>query len=585
MSGSAPSVEAARHLVDGLVASGVRHACITPGSRSTPLTVAFARHPGAKAWLHLDERSSSFFALGLARALRAPVALVCTSGTAAANFHPAVAEASLSRVPLVVLTADRPPRLREAGAEQTIAQAGMYGPHVRWAHDLPVPVGAPLEERVLRSVAARGVRTATGPLPGPVHLNVPYEEPLIDSPVVASRDLAAGVEAADSGSTPAAPRSLPASSEVEAAAAAIEESRRPLIVAGPETGGLPPGPMAALADALGAPLIADPLSGLRTGPHDRSHVLEAADALFRDPRVAEARPDAVIRFGGRPTSKPLNLFLAGLEDAPQILCDVPGSWRDPDAAAGRIITGDAGPAAEALARTLAGAASEDGWLEAWLGRDGRARKSLAQSARSFAEPFEGRVFLELGEVAPPEATIMAGNSMPVRDMDAFLAGSAKPLNLVANRGANGIDGVVSSALGAAAAGRRPVYLVIGDLSFYHDLNGLWAAGRHGLDITVVLVNNDGGGIFHYLPQAEHDDIFEEWFVTPSGLDFEPVVKMYGGCFLRPEGWDEFRRAIDPAVARGLRVVELRTDRTANLGMHREAWAKAGEAAWGRSDRG
>lgn len=570
MSGAMPSAEAARDLVDGLASAGLSHVCITPGSRSTPLTVAFARHSKIKAWLHLDERSSSYFALGLARALNAPVALVCTSGTAAANYWPAVAEANLSRIPLVVLTADRPPRLRDVGAEQTIGQVGMFGSNVRLSQDLPVPTGGPGESAVLTSWAGRSLRAAMGPLPGPVHLNAPYEEPLIDS--------ADSKESGDVGALVGRAPQIPAAADIEAAAAVIHGRRRPLIVAGPESGGLEPGPLLALADQLDAPVVADPLSGIRTGKHDRTRVMDAADALARDPRAIGSAPDVVIRFGGVPTSKPLNQFLAAIEGASHVLCDLPGSWRDPLALADVVVSGDASIASVMLSERLTGFDTEPAWFSDWMRRNDAARKTIQAAALEFTEPFEGRVFIELEEAVPDGATIFAGSSMPVRDMDAFLAKSAKSLSLVSNRGANGIDGVVSSALGTAAADRGPVFLVIGDLSFYHDLNGLWAAGRHRLDLTVVLVNNDGGGIFHYLPQASHSDVFEEWFGTPSGLDFAPVVGMYGGSYELAKDWDEFRRAIR-APSKGLRVIEFRTDRARNVEMHYEAWRRAAAAAW------
>lgn len=572
---SVPSEAAGRAFVDALVAAGVTDACITPGSRSTPVTVALARHGGVNAWLHLDERSSAFFALGMARATGRAVAVVCTSGTAAANFHPAVAEANLSRVPLVVCTTDRPPRLRDVGAEQTIPQPGMFGTNVRWASDLPVAVGAPGEDAVFAAAAVRAVRTALGPLPGPVHLNLPFEEPLIGAAADATRG--ERNTACAQGPVTATPLA-PGFAEIEAAVAQLRGCRRPLIVAGPETGGLPAGAVTRLARALDVPIFADPLSGLRTGPHDRSRVLDAYDALVRDPRADGLAPDAVVRLGGVPTSKALNQFLDRHRAAAHVVCDAPGSRRDPQALATAMITGDPGLSCDALAEALDGTGSESGWLDGWVARDRRARAALREAARCFDEPFEGRVVVELQDLLPAGATIFAGNSMPVRDLDSFLETHDKPLTCLANRGANGIDGVTSTALGVAAAGKGPVYLLIGDLSFYHDMNGLWAALRHGLDLTVVLVNNDGGGIFHYLPQAGHDDVFETWFGTPSGLDFAHATQLYGGHHSVAHDWEGFRAAVAPGP--GLRVVEVLTDRARNVAMHRTAWQAAGQAAWG-----
>lgn len=555
--------------VDSLAKHGVEHVCITPGSRSTPLTIAFATQPAIKPWLHLDERASAFFALGLAKASGRPVALVCTSGTAAANFHPAVAEAHLSGVPLIVCTTDRPPRLREVGAEQTMPQPGMFGTSARYAQDLPVPYGAAYEHDFFAAVGMRAVREALGPYPGPVHLNFPFEEPLIGA---ASR----AVRPAPASQPISAARIAPPADEIDAAVAALRGAQRPLVIAGTEITGHARAAIAALAAAMGAPLLADPLSGLRTGSHDRSHLISAYDAFLRDPRAAtELAPDAVVRFGGRPTSKALNQLLEACR-APQVLCEPWGSWRVGPVSMERVVPGDIAWSALALAERLESAPLA--WLERWRLMDEAASHSMRASTTGAQELFEGRVFVELQDSLPDGATVFAGNSMPVRDLDSFTRSSDKNLRFIANRGANGIDGVTSTALGLAAISAGPTVLVIGDLSFYHDLTGLWAAKRHGIDLTVVLINNNGGGIFHYLPQATHDEVFETWFGTPADLDFEHATRLFGGEHQVIKDWDSFRTAI-MARQPGLRVLELRTDRTANTRLHREAWAKAAAATW------
>lgn len=566
-----PAELAGRAFVEALVEAGVTDACITPGSRSTPLTAALVRHGAVKPWLHLDERSSAFFAFGLARTTGRPVAVVCTSGTAAANFHPAVAEANLSRVPLIFCTTDRPPRLRDVGAEQTIPQPGMFGSNVRWSADLPVPVGTPGEDDTFAAAARRAVRSSLGPLPGPVHVNLPFDEPLIGP--VDARPWSGSARPPGHLDPPPLP---PPAADIERAVAALHDARRPLVVAGPESRGLPAEPILRLADALGAPVLADPLSGLRAGTHDRSRVVDAYDALARDPHIDAYAPDAIVRFGGVPTSKALNQFLARTRPRAHVVCDAWGAVRDPPALATAVVCGDPALACEALLASGSTSRADPDWCETWIARDRAARAALRQAALSFAEPFEGRIVIELEELVPPGATIVAGNSMPVRDLDAFFASTDKPITCIGNRGANGIDGVVSTALGVAAAAAGPVFLVIGDLSFYHDMNGLWAARRHGLDLAVVLVNNDGGGIFHYLPQAGHADIFEDWFGTPSGLDFAHATRMYGGCHAVAGDWETFRTALGPGS--GLRVVEVRTDRGRNVEMHRAAWSAAIAAA-------
>lgn len=589
-SSTASAEQAVRTFTRQLRRSGVQHVVIAPGSRSTPLTLAFARDEGFRAWLHLDERSAGYFALGLARQLREPVALVCTSGTAAANFMPAVVEAYLSRVPLVVLTADRPPELYDVGANQTIDQARMYGTHVKWATSMPIADGSEALLRQAAATAARAATTAAAAPAGPVHINVPFREPLLDGgpplPLLEGEGLV--VAAAE----PARP-----SGDVLAQLIPMCLGRG-IIVAGPEAYGLPAEAITDLARLLGWPVLADPLSGLRAGRHRQGHVIEAYEALLRVPEfVAAARPEVVLRFGAMPTSKPLMQYMAGLHEATQVIVDVTGGWRDADASGAIYVRADAGAfcshlgAAMARRRPTTGTGAADDpmrgaapppdrdWLDLWTSANHATRLALREALDAIDEPFEGRVPVELASALPAGSTLVVGNSMPVRDMDAFFPLVPRDVRVVGTRGASGIDGVVSTAAGAAAGGTGPVVLTIGDLSFFHDLNGLWALRRHGLSLTVVLVNNDGGGIFHFLPQAEAaPDQFEAWFGTPHGLEFRGAVEMHGGRFETIEatrGWEPQLRA---AIGRkGLTVLELRTERRRNVVLHRQVWAHVAKA--------
>ncbi len=568
MSVARANTEAARALIAGLAARGVRHAVVTPGSRSTPLVFALADQSALQPWLVIDERSAGFFALGLARARREPVAIACTSGTAVANLFPAIVESNLSRIPLIALTADRPPRLRDVGAAQTIDQVHIFGRQVRWSVDLPVPGPAATVATAWRQAGLRAVEAALAGLPGPVQVNAPFDEPLVEEPATHPGRWEPEAGPLDARSA------CPSPSDLAAAAAAVEAARRPLIVAGPETGGLPRQALGALAEAMGAPILADPLSGLRTGPASLRHLLDAYDAWLRS--VAPPAPDLVLRFGAAPTSKALNQFLASWSAAEQILIDLPGGYREPNGVGVALLSADAATAAEALRRQPCRA--EPGWLEAWQSADRAARAALDATSRSEEGLFEGRVFTELRDLLPAGAALVAGNSMPVRDLDDFFGCRAEPLEIVANRGANGIDGVVSSACGAAAAG-QPTVVVVGDVSFLHDLNALWAAREHAVPLLIIVVNNDGGGIFHYLPQAAHEGAFERWFATPPHLDVARSAALFDLPFTRAGGWAEFREAVcrwlgGPQPA----VIELRTDRAANVAMHRRAWAAAGAAA-------
>ena len=554
-------------LVDQLVQAGVRHFCACPGSRSTPLAIKLAQHPSVRLWMHLDERSAAYFALGMARAGRAPVGLVATSGTAAANFLPAIVEAFYARVPLVVLTADRPHELRDCGAPQTIDQVGLYGKHVRWFFDLAEPDAELDRRRHVRSLAARAVATATAEPAGPVHLNCPYREPLLPEPADDRLGPSDRVVSVASG------RRAPAADVTARLARELSDEPRGLIVCGPQDDPDLPEALAGLARRLGYPLLADPLSGVRCGPHDRALVLDAYDASLRDLDLATAlAPRVVLRFGATPTSKSLLLYLERLAGARYVLVDGGGGWNEPSHLASDVLHVDGALLARALSQALP-ERRPAAWLDEWLTVDRATRRALNEYLAGVHEPFEGKVFAELAGLLPNGATLYAGNSMPVRDLDAFFPAGPARVRLLSNRGANGIDGVVSSALGASAVSTPsgPTVLAIGDISFYHDLNGLLAARQHRLDLTVVLLNNDGGGIFSFLPQATVEP-FETLFGTPHGLDFRPFVEGYGGDFVRVERWPEFRSVLAERIGwPGLHVVEVPTDRQRNVALHRAAW--------------
>lgn len=570
--------------MDALAQAGVAHIAFSPGSRSTPLIMTAAEGHRFKLWRHIDERSAGFFALGLAKALGEPVALLCSSGTAAANFYPAIIEAYYDRVPLIVLTADRPHELRDVGAPQTIDQNRLYGPHVKWFVDMPLPEGTETVKAYVRTAAARAVAEARKAPAGPVHLNFPFREPLIPrgEPAASSGLVNVGAVAAAAYETPhdrplqtLEGKRILSRDELAPLTDLLASYRRGLIVCGPQREpGLAEG-VTRLAERLGFPILADPLSGLRYGKHDDSWIVDSYDALLRDEDFCRRHgPDVVLRFGAAPTSKALTLFLTRHNDARHIVVDGGAGWRDPLHLVDSMVYADPVATAHALAESLPADLQHAArtWGRIWLQANAAAKETIQKEIASFDELFEGRIFPELAAVLPDGATLYVGNSMPVRDMDAFLPSNQLSLRCLANRGANGIDGVVSSSLGASAAGEGPVVLVIGDLSFYHDLGGLLAAKTHDLDLVVVLVNNDGGGIFSFLPQAQVPEYFEPLFGTPHGLDFAPAVGMYGGRFARVESWEQFRRAVRQGIEQGgLHVVEVSTSREANVRMHRAVW--------------
>lgn len=584
--------------VDELRRGGLRHAVICPGSRSTPLAMVFAATPAIRCWMHIDERSAAFFALGLAKRLDQPVALLCTSGTAAANFLPAIVEAHLTHVPLLVLTSDRPPELRDCGAPQAIDQNRLYGTHTRWFAEAALPEASNAALRYIRTLACRSLaQTQTVPA-GPVQLNMPFREPLTPAPIPgqplppeSTRDpLAWQGRPGDQPYTEIHHACAQQRSEsgIEELGAEIEARPRGLIIVGPQTDSELAGPLLQLARQTGYPILADPLSQLRGANTANDTLISSYDAFLRNERfIAQFEPQLILRFGTMPVSKPLLLYLQRYPACPQAVIDPHYGWEEPTQLAAQVFYAEAKSFCAELDRQLDSsekplekAQERQAWTLAWQEADRATRQALSTSIADFTEPFEGRVSTELAELLPAGALLYAGNSMPVRDMDTFFWREDQPLRCLGNRGASGIDGVVSSALGASAAGgpTEPAVLVIGDLSFFHDLNGLLAARLHHLDLVIILVNNDGGGIFSFLPQAAYPEHFEQLFGTPTGLDFAPVVRMYGGNFQRVTDWQAFRLAVTEGLsAGGLHVIEIKTERESNVAMHRQLWKTVDQA--------
>ena len=574
-----------RTIAEELTRAGVSAVCISPGSRSTPLTVAMAEHDDLRVFSQLDERSAAYFALGRARRSGRPTPLVCTSGTAAANYHPAVIEASQARVPMVLFTADRPPELRDSGANQTIDQEKLYGDTVRWYKDLPEPEATDRKLRSLRTDVNRAIAAACGTPAGPVHLNVPFRKPLEPTPVDGdvpeglSRSATDGRNRSDA-STPQMGEDTPpyvrtAHGSMEPTETTLQQIARalsvdrPLIVAGPaDPPGIDADAVVALSHAIGAPILADPLSGLRFGGHTRvAPVVGGYDAYVNaDCTDGWPDPEAVVRIGASPTSKALRSYLAGT-DARQIVVDPAGGWREAEFAASDLVVADPDRFCRRLARTVSSggtAPREHSHTAAWRDRWTAADSAHWEIVDREDATFEGGVLRRIVDRLPDPSTLVVSNSMPVRDLDRFGRPSETSVTAIGNRGASGIDGVVSTALGAATATTDRVTLVIGDLALYHDMNGLLAIDRCGVDATIVLLNNDGGGIFHMLPIESYDPPFTEQFKTPHGLDFEPTAELYGLEFHHVETIDGLVAAYDRSVeSPGSDVIEVVVDAEAS----------------------
>jgi len=563
-------------IAEEIAAAGVSAVCAAPGSRSTPLTVAFHEHPDVRVFSHLDERSAAFFALGRAKRTGAVTPLVCTSGTAAANFHPAVIEASNARVPMLVLTADRPPELHDSGANQTIDQEKLYGDAVRWYRTLPEPRVEARRLRSLRTTVARAVATSTGTPAGPVHLNCPFSKPLEPTEVPgdvpeefgAEYPRAASGRGGGSGERPyvavSRGRATLADADLSSVAGAVGAAERGLIVAGPADEPTPDREaLAALASATGVPVLADPLSGARFGFHVSEVVACGGYDSYLDARITDSwpDPDVVLRFGASPTSKTLRQYLART-DARQFLVDPGGGWREATFAATDLVKADPSWLARALAEHVGpdeDLASSPGWRDRFREAE-RAYWDLLDGADL---PREGAVLATVADEAPDPATLFVSNSMPVRDLDRFGRPRTADLRVLGNRGASGIDGITSTALGAGSATDDPLVLVTGDLAYYHDMNGLLALERCDVDVTVVEINNDGGGIFHMLP-IEAFEPFEEEFKTPHGLDFAPAGELYDLAFRRERSIDGLEAALETAFGEpGSHVIEVTSDAERN----------------------
>ena len=569
------SLEYAAAFVEEMRRSGVRHVCVSPGSRSTPLALAIANNPELTTWIHIDERCSAFFALGIARASNEPVAIVCTSGTAAANFFPAVVEARSAGVPLLVLTADRPPELRDVGAAQTIDQNRLYGAHAKWFVEVALPEPGPGMKRYVRTLASRAVAVATVSPAGPVHLNFPFREPLVPSAAGAGQDVEARTDGAPWVRVAHAERTLDSAS-VKLLADRIANASKPIIVCGPQRDRSLGKSVTRLAAKIGAPVLADPLSQVRWGAHARDAIIDRYDAVLRHDRTATAlAPDLIVRIGGTPTSKALIQFIEK-HAAASLVVIAESQWPDPSHLAEEMVRADSRAACDQLANAVKSSRSDETWIDRWKEADRIARSALEQHACTVSDAFEGAALADVAAILPEGAALFVSSSMPVRDLDAFAAGDSRSIHVMANRGANGIDGVVSTALGAAAAKApdSPLVLVIGDLALYHDMNGLLAAKLYRIDATIVVINNDGGGIFSFLPQAQHPSHFEMLFGTPHGLEFEPVAELYGAHYEQVRDSASLRRAVATSIARGgLNIVEMRTERARNVELHREAWAQ------------
>ena len=591
------NLEWALAILEVLSDCGVEEVEIAPGSRSAPLVLAAQALAAMRVRVHLDERCAGFFAVGYGRSHLGPAAIVTTSGTAVANLLPAVVEADLSDVPLIVVSADRPPEMRGADANQTIMQPGIFGERVRFDADLPLPSVHGLRAvgpRSVTEVVRRAARHAMGPPGGPVHLNVPFDKPLEpESPE--------GLE--PSGSGEEVPPNLTAAAETiergdpggagswEAGRRArgrdqdtllahrLQTARRPLLIAGPVTDpGLDGPAVVRFASRAGVPALADPLSGARfergLGDPGAVPVLGAYDHFLRgDEVLSRLHPDLVVRIGRTPTSGVLESALERWHRATQVVIDDGAHRKDYQGLARHYLHASAGR----VLNRLADSQDDDPppptpWTRTWMEVEAAAWSAIGDDRADAGH--EGAYAAATLRALPPGATLFASSSMPVRDVDGYGRPAPRDIQVLGNRGASGIDGIVSSAMGCAGGGAGPVVALIGDIALYHDMNGLLAARDKTLNVVFVLVDNDGGGIFHMLPIRDFEPAFTPFFATPHGLDFRHAARLYGLRFTDAATPDDLEKAVAAAVRRaGTEIIRVRTDRERNRERHERTRAR------------
>jgi len=557
-----------------LAGHGVTDVVISPGSRSTPLSIAFHARPDLRTTIHLDERSAGFFALGQARATGRPSVLICTSGTAAANYLPAVVEANHAGLPLIVCTADRPPELREWGAGQTIDQVGLYGSNTRWFADLPVP--SDWSAAAASMAAMRAFATATGPRRGPVHLNWPLREPLepvrevsVPEAISPRQDSHANFQLA------------------EDPLGDLTELEKGVIIVGPDVA---PGIgeqhrisdwILRFAESVAWPVFAEPITQLRRGHrHGEEYVMNAVDHLCKHPAVDSLRPDVVVRLGASPTTKPVRQWLERVKPDHVVLVDQEQRWHDASFTATEHCAVSPVTALGRARRLGIGVRNRSEWLDAWWELDDIA-STVVDGIIGEGSRLSARVTREFVDALPDEAIVMTSNSMPVRDLDSFLANGGPNTTFVGNRGASGIDGIVSTGLGLASAQEGPVVVYTGDLALLHDLTGLAAAARLGLHLTIVCIDNDGGGIFSMLPIAEDPGVdFETLFRTPHGVDLSGLDGFAGIRATTLSESDSVDGAVRSALSStepGVDLLIVPVDRDADVDQRRRITVAVGEA--------
>ncbi|MGE5399773.1 MAG: 2-succinyl-5-enolpyruvyl-6-hydroxy-3-cyclohexene-1-carboxylic-acid synthase [Ignavibacteriales bacterium] len=563
--------------VDELAGLGVKYACISPGSRNTPLTVAFAGHKQITPYLLVDERSSGFFALGLAKASGSPIALICTSGTAAAEFYPAIIEAYQQHIPLIVCTADRPPELQNRGANQTIHQDGIYKNHICWSKNAGLPEVSRKKLNSVRKLAQTAFYKSSAH--GPVHVNFPFRKPL--EPFVFTDDVdELLLQKKNESIIPEKPDAPPVINRemINEVFSLLQQKKRILILSGPDEAAPDfPCTLQFLAARLNLPILADGASQLRNGSHSKQNIFVNFEGYLRSDSFSQTlQPEIILHFGKTMTSKGIEIFLEKT-DAKYYLINKHGDLYDPHNKAHGVISMDPTVFCQEILKLVSQndfSPQDSTWLELFNRAETVAEELKSRLIYEAPFPFEGRIIKEVISLMPENSNLMISNSMPVRDLDYFSPAVARSITVYNNRGASGIDGIASTALGIAAASGRPTVLLTGDLAFYYDMNGLLASAKYSIPLTIILINNNGGGIFEMLPISGYDKLFNEYFITPLNLDFSHFVNGFGGFFRNITGWSDFHNSFAETFAKSnFSVLQINTDSKKSAQQRKAFWGQ------------
>jgi 2-succinyl-5-enolpyruvyl-6-hydroxy-3-cyclohexene-1-carboxylate synthase len=555
--------------VDRIISLGVKYACVSPGSRSTPLIISLASNKNISMHTIVDERSSAFFALGLAKKTGTPVIVVTTSGTAVAELYPAIIEAYYQRVPLIICTADRPPLLRNSGANQTINQHNIYSNHIRFFKDAGLPDLNKLSQ--VKRIAEEAVQFSCYKDKGPVHINFPFEKPFepdsYTDKIEVSKITKAFEEQKLIFKQPARKRV-----DFKALAKKFSLTKRGLIFVGSNNYGKDfARQLVSFSKKFGYPIYVDGATSFRFGIHSKQNIIENLTAIVRAKEFQnQFDPDLIIQFGGAPTSNVLLEFFKKSK-AEKILVNKFGDRNDPSQTAKTVLPIDSTLFCHTI-NQIDVSINKSLWLKSFKQMNEIAAEQRSNFIDKASFPFEGRITNEIFECIPSNSNVMISNSLPIRDVDFFASSNKKQINIYSNRGASGIDGINSTALGIAKASKRPTFLLVGDLAFYHDMNGLYNAAKYKIALTVILINNDGGGIFESLPISNQKNVFKENFLTPMELNFAKLVQAYDGQFTKINDWKELKVKVRESVSNNkLSVLEIRTDAKSSKMQRQRYW--------------